>query len=115
MKNTNFSNETSKRLKELRLQHGYTMESLGEKIGVVKSTIAKWENGYVDNIKRDMIVKLAELYNVSPIYIMGYDIEPTDLGTQKERTERFTQLYNRLDDSQRQLVENMITALLKKK
>lgn len=115
MENNNLNAETSKRLKELRLQHGYTMESLGEKIGVVKSTIAKWENGYVDNIKREMIVKLAKLYNVSPVYIMGYDIEPTGLDSQKERTEHFTQLYNRLDEYQRQVVENMITALLEKK
>ena len=40
----------SKRLRDLRKIHNYTMEQLAEIIGVSKSTIAKWEkmryNGY---------------------------------------------------------------------
>ena len=44
---------TSKRIKELRLSHNLTMEVLAEKLGVSKSTIAKWENGYVEILRQD--------------------------------------------------------------
>lgn len=69
---------TSKRIKELRLKYDYTMEVLAEKIGVSKSTIAKWENGYVENMRQDNILKLSKTFNVPVTYIMGYD-EPTCL------------------------------------
>ena len=65
--------KTSKRIKELRTSHKYTMEKLAEKIGVSKSTIAKWENGYVENMRQDNILKLASIFNVPATYIMGYD------------------------------------------
>lgn len=31
-------------LKQLRLEKGYTLEQLGEKVGVGKSTIRKWDS-----------------------------------------------------------------------
>lgn len=99
---------TSKRIKELRLKSDYTMETLAAKLGVSKSTIAKWENGYVDNLRQDNIMKLAEVFSVSPIYIMGYDApEPT-------REEKFSELYSRLDEDRQILVDNMIKALISK-
>lgn len=65
----------SYRLKNLRIDHDYTMEQLAQKIGVAKSTVAKWENGYVENMRQSAIQKLANLYDVSPSYILGYDDE----------------------------------------
>lgn len=99
---------TSRRIKDLRLQHGYTMEELADKINVSKSTIAKWELGYVKNMKNDMVMALAKIFGVSPLYIAGYDVE------EKTQEEKFIELFNRLDDDQKKLVENMITAFLKK-
>lgn len=67
--------KTSKRIKELRTSHKYTMEKLADMIGVSKSTIAKWENGYVENMRQDKILKLSQIFNVPATYIMGYDEE----------------------------------------
>ena len=39
------------RLKELRISKGFTLEELGQKVGVGKSTIRKWEQGMIANIK----------------------------------------------------------------
>lgn len=109
--------KTSKRIKELRLSRNYTMEKLAELIGVAKSTIAKWENGYVDNMRQERIIRLAEIFNVSPTYIMGYDDESEiDEETKaKLRDEQFMKEYSRLDASQQELVNNMIEAFLSKK
>ena len=51
------------------------VEELAEKIGVNKSSISKWENSQVDNIKRTYIAKMAELFHVKPSWLMGYDSE----------------------------------------
>ena len=58
-------------IKKLRKEYNLTQEQLGEKIGVQKSAIAKYENGRVENLKRSTIEKLANIFNVSPSYILG--------------------------------------------
>ena len=63
----------AERIKELRLSAGLTQEELGEKIGLQKSAIAKYENGRVENIKRSTIQALADLFGVKPSYILGFD------------------------------------------
>lgn len=64
------------RIKERRLALGLTLEELGKKVGVGKSTVRKWETGYIANMRRDKIAKLADALGVSPLYIMG--IEETE-------------------------------------
>ena len=63
----------AERIKELRMAAGLTQEELGEKIGLQKSAIAKYENGRVENIKRSTIQALADLFGVKPSYILGFD------------------------------------------
>ena len=60
----------SNRIKELRVRSGMTQEELADKLGLKKSAIAKYENGRVENIKRTTLLKLSEIFNVSPAYIM---------------------------------------------
>lgn len=66
----------AERIKELRLAAGLTQEELGIKLGLQKSAIAKYENGRVENIKQSTIQALAELFQVRPSYIMGWDDNP---------------------------------------
>ena len=57
-------------IKRLRVEKGMTLEQLGDKCGVGKSTVRKWENGMIKDMKRDKIAKLAEALNVSPSYFL---------------------------------------------
>lgn len=50
-----------------------TYEEIGNYVGVGKSTVKKWESGYIANMKRDKIQKLAEVLQVSPGYLMGWE------------------------------------------
>lgn len=63
----------SERIKERRTTLGYTQEELGNKLGLQKSAIAKYENGRVENLKRSVILKMAEALGCTPSYLMGYD------------------------------------------
>lgn len=107
---------TSKRIKALRLSHNLTMEVLAEKLGVSKSTIAKWENGYVENMRQDNIMKLASLFNVPPTYIMGYEnIENETNDTDSdEQFERFKNYYSQLNQDQKKVIDNLLASLVKK-
>jgi transcriptional regulator with XRE-family HTH domain len=115
---------TSKRIKELRIKNNLTMEVLAEKIGVSKSTIAKWENGYVENMRQDNILKLSKLFNVPATYIMGYD-EPNDIDmgnnnssnelTVNERAKKTIELYLSLEEKDQDIIDGMLSALTSKK
>lgn len=64
---------TGDKIKTLRIQHGMTQEELGEKVGVKKSAIYKYENGIVVNLKRSTIEKLAKVLEVSPSWLIGIE------------------------------------------
>lgn len=64
---------TNERIKLLRTSLNLTQEELGEKLGVQKATIQKYENGSIINFKIDTIKQLANVFNVTPSYLMGWD------------------------------------------
>lgn len=74
----------SERIKERRRALNLTQEELGAKLGLQKSAIAKYENGRVQNIKRSTILKMSEILECSPSYLMGLEDE-TDIN-EKEST-----------------------------
>ena len=61
------------RLKALRLDQGLTQDEVGQRVLVSKQTLYKYENDIVTNIPVDKIELLAEVYHVTPAYIMGWD------------------------------------------
>lgn len=66
----------SKKLTDLRRQHRYTLEEVGNRIGVSKQTLYKYEKGIITNIPSDRIEALAEFYGVTPAYLMGWEEKP---------------------------------------
>lgn len=74
------------RLKQARELRNITLEEAGNKIGVHKSTILRWENGETEKFKIPMLETLASLYNVNPAWLMGYDVP---MERQKEESNVF--------------------------
>lgn len=60
------------KIKALRETRGLTQEELGEKIGVAKATINKYETGIIVNLKRSTIENISKALDVSPAYLMGW-------------------------------------------
>ena len=50
-----------------------TLEEIGDSVGVSKSTVMKWETGYIENMRKDKIVLLAKALKVSPLWILGLE------------------------------------------
>lgn len=67
--------EIGEKIKFLRTRQGMTLEELGSKVGVGKSTVRKWETGEIANMRRNKISSLANALNVSPSYLMGWEDE----------------------------------------
>lgn len=48
------------RIHYLRTENGYTLQELGDKVGVGASTVRKRETGYIKTLRTDKMQKLSE-------------------------------------------------------
>ena len=64
---SNIGELIEKRRKEL----GLTLEEVGNYVGVGKSTVKKWETGYISNMRRDKISLLSKILQISPTELIG--------------------------------------------
>lgn len=53
-----------------RQELGLTLEEVAQKCGVGKSTVKKWESGYIKNMRRDKMSLLAEALQISPMALL---------------------------------------------
>ena len=67
----------AERLKELRTETGLTQEQLGERIGVQRMTIIRWEGGSNPPSDENLLL-LAQLFKTSTLYLRG-DIDDRDM------------------------------------
>lgn len=75
------------KIKNLRINNKMTLEEVGEKIGVSKQTLYKYENNIITNIPSDKIEGLAKVFNISPAVIMGWDKDDEQYYQDKEAAE----------------------------
>jgi transcriptional regulator with XRE-family HTH domain len=62
----------SERLKELRIENGYSQKKLAELLNVTKQNISDWENKKSET-NFDMLGKIAKLFNVTVGQLLGYE------------------------------------------
>lgn len=60
------------RLRELRKQHGLTQDDMGQRLGVQKAAICKYETGRVP-IPNEAIMELCDMFDVTADYLLGRD------------------------------------------
>lgn len=75
-----------------------TLEQLGDKVGVGKSTVRKWENGMIENMRRDNIVKLSKALDIPVTDILGIN--------KNDMPEDITTIYNQLNSDRQTKVYN---------
>lgn len=61
------------RIRTAREAAGITQEELGKVCGVAKQTIFKYESGVITNIPIDKLEHMAELLQVSPAWLLGWE------------------------------------------
>lgn len=69
-----------KRMKTRREELNMSYQTLSEKVGISKSTLQRYETGYIKNMPVDKLEEIADALNISPAYLMGWeDHTPTTL------------------------------------
>lgn len=63
----------SKRLKEIMTLNNIKASELSEKTGISKSQISHWLKGSY-KAKQDSLTLLADFFNVSEAWLMGFDV-----------------------------------------
>lgn len=63
-------------LKKRRSELGYTLLEIANKMGVSEATVQRWESGNIKTLRQGRISLLAEILQVSPAYLMGWDDQP---------------------------------------
>lgn len=61
------------KLRDRRLELKLTLEEVGNRVGVGKSTVRKWEKGMIANMGRDKIVSLSKVLKLDPYEILGIE------------------------------------------
>lgn len=61
------------RIKDLREKLGISQVDFADKINVSKQTLYKYENNIITNIPSDKIEAVANIGNLSPAYLMGWN------------------------------------------
>lgn len=64
------------KIKAERKALGLTQTELGEKLGVRKNAVSKWECGRVDDIPGSKIKAMAALFGVTPSYLIDDEAGP---------------------------------------
>ena len=73
--------DKGQRIRLLRTKADMTQQELGEKIGVSKQNLHKYETGLITNIPSDKIEAISEVFDVSPAYLMGWEDKQDDIQT----------------------------------
>ena len=64
--------DIGKMINQRRTELKLTLEQVGQAVGVGKSTVKKWEDGYISNMRRDNIALLAKVLKMNPVsFITG--------------------------------------------
>lgn len=102
----------NERIKEMRNKRGLTLAYVAEQLGIKEATMQRYESGEIKNIKHETISKLAQIFNCTPSYLMGWE-ESNDNPTYsdverliarngkkmtKEQKLRLIQLLSEIDD-----------------
>ena len=67
------SMSTGRLIEQRRKALGLTLEELGRRVGVGKSTVRKWETGFIENMRRDKIALLANALQIDASVLLGHD------------------------------------------
>lgn len=82
---------TGKRMKQRRVELKLSADKVGEKIGVDRSTIYRYEKGEIEKLPIEILVPLSEVLQTTPAFLMGWE---ADINT----------IYNQLESSRQKKV-----------
>lgn len=99
-------------IKQKRLECGYTMKELAEKVGVSEATVSRWESGNLATMKHTKIMLLAKALKISPAMLFDAPASPPLSLSQQEETH--IKKYRQLDADGKEEIDDLIDVKLAK-
>ena len=96
------------RIKQRRKELGITADDLGEKLGVARSTVFRYENGFIEKVPVDVIKTIADALQTTPEYLMGWEQVQknndilSDIVVRLRRDEEFCEVVKRIYEFDRE-------------
>lgn len=107
------------RMKNRRKELGYTAEYIAEKLGVSRATIFRYENGSVERLPIDVLWPLSRALDTTPAYLMGWEDEEENIKAPDGESgdalgDKFSMLFDQLDEDQQKAIVMQLEWLLSK-
>ena len=102
------------RIKERRLKLEMSYQDLSDATQISKSTLQRYETGYIKKVPINQIEILAKALHTTPSYLMGWDtpVSPSLSLTQQEETH--IKKYRQLDADGKEEIDDIIDVKLAK-
>lgn len=94
---------TGERIKNRRKELGISADKLAELIGVSRSTMFRYENGYIEKLPINNLVPIARSLNTTVGYLMGWDDEKNApiTGASNECEEEAMRYFGKLSENRK--------------
>lgn len=63
------------RIKQRRKDLNMSANALGIKLGVNRSTVCRYESGYIEKLPLDILEPIAKALETTPQYLLGWEVE----------------------------------------
>lgn len=100
------------RIKELRIQKGMSADDLGKLIGKNRATVYRYEDGSIDTIPIGTVKRLAEIFEVSPAYLIGYSDDPNQTKFKRIFEETVEKMSSVAVDGMEPLIEELVSKFM---
>ena len=67
------------KIKELRKARGWSQTELGQRLGLQKSAISKYERGIITKFSQEQLEEIAAVFGVSPAVLFGYSEDEAEM------------------------------------
>ena len=108
------------RIKERRLELEMSYQDLSDATGISKSTLQRYETGYIKKVPINQIEILAKALHTTPSYLMGWE-EPASCNSSSvpalsltQQEEKLIKKYRQLSDVRRYVVNEVLDAQYQK-
>lgn len=85
------------RMKAKREELDMSYQTLSEKVGISKSTLQRYETGYIKNMPVDKLEIISKALNVSPAYLMGWEESPAASDPLTSDQQQLNDIYTQLN------------------
>lgn len=102
------------RIKERRLKLEMSYQDLSDATQISKSTLQRYETGYIKKVPINQIEILAKALHTTPSYLMGWDAPPSPSLSLTQQEETHIKKYRQLDADGKEDIDDLIDVKLAK-